>query len=517
MTWNHGKAQVADGRADGDAAGVARHYTGGAGQTLPGLPRRLPEPVTSDVTMPSQETGLAIATNRREVMTDGRPMLHLDSGDPDPDLAEDERRVLIVDDEDAVRRLFAEFLGECYVCSTAANAEEAMALLKQKKFALVILDVMMPGLSGVELLPKIIERYPDTAVIVVSGIDRTQRILYAMRLGASDYLTKPCDLVVLTFSIERALERRSLLRASRRYKEELEQHIRELAGRKAELERLQAQIVHSEKMASLGQLAAGIAHELNNPAGFINGNMDLLAECIASLNRVWSLYQTAPLPDDVAAQIAAIKHEIGYEDALEDMRSIIADCREGAGRIRDVVLNLRVFSRLDEAEFKRADIHEGIESTIRLLSRFYSSGQITLRRDYGELPLVNCYAGQLNQVWMNLLINAAQAIEGPGEVQVTTRFDGKMVRVTVSDTGSGIAPELLNKIFDPFFTTKPVGEGTGLGLSITYGIIERHGGSIVVESRQGAGATFIITFPAETQGQDGERGEWVAPEGKENH
>jgi two-component system NtrC family sensor kinase len=182
-----------------------------------------------------------------------------------------------------------------------------------------------------------------------------------------------------------------------------------------------------------------------------------------------------------------LKCEIDYDNTLADLLSIICDCREGAVRIRDVVDNLRVFSRLDEAEFKKVDIHEGIESTIRLLSRYYGAGSVTLKRDYGELPLVTCYAGQLNQVWMNLLVNAAQAVGDAGEVRVTTGRESDSVIVTISDTGCGIDPEHHSKIFDPFFTTKPVGEGTGLGLSVTYGIIERHKGTIRSRAASGMG------------------------------
>jgi two-component system, NtrC family, sensor kinase len=404
-------------------------------------------------------------------------------------------RVLIVDDEEVVCNLFSTFLADRYSCLTAANAEIALAALEKEEFALVILDVIMPGLSGLELLQRISERYPDTAVVVVSGVDRPQRILYSMRLGASDYLTKPCDLDKLSFSIERALERRAFKLDARQYKQTLERRNSELASRQAELERLQAQIVHSEKMASLGQLAAGVAHELNNPAGFIHGNMEFLEERIEDLERLFSMYMAVPLPPEVESAIAELKKSMGFENAFDDFRSMIVDCRTGAERIRDVVQNLRLFSRLDEAEFKRVDIHSGIESTIRLLSRYYTSGKITLRREYGDVPPVNCYAGQLNQAWMNLLVNAAQAVNEVGEVIVRTGSAGAQAWVSISDDGPGIPPENISRIFDPFFTTKAIGQGTGLGLSITYGIIERHGGTIAVESKPGAGTTFRVTIP----------------------
>ena len=428
------------------------------------------------------------------------------SASPDMHRTEaDDERILIVDDEEMVCRLFASCLSERYSCVTAGDTGQALEYLAREEFALVISDINMPGMSGIELLRKITERYQDTVVVMVSAIDRTQRVLDAVRLGAFDYLIKPCDLDVLQLCVGRALERRSLLRTALRYQQDLERRNEELARRQTEVERLQAHLVHHEKMASLGRLAAGVAHELNNPAGFIHGNMELLRECAAGIERLLAVYESVALPPRVAEQVEAIKKEIDYENTMADMGSMITDCHSGAERIRDVVQNLRTFSRLDEAEYKKVVLHEGIESTIRLLSRYYSSEYITLRRDYCDLPPVNCYAGQLNQVWMNLLVNAAQAIgRDVGEVCIRTRLEGESVKVSISDTGGGIAPEYLGQIFDPFFTTKPVGEGTGLGLSITYGIVERHGGTINVESRVGAGTTFTVTLPIHAGRAEGE-------------
>jgi two-component system NtrC family sensor kinase len=246
-------------------------------------------------------------------------------------------------------------------------------------------------------------------------------------------------------------------------------------------------------------LAAGVAHELNNPAGFIFGNMEILSECSQGLERLLQFYDHIELSPQDAAQVQLIKDEIDYTNTLGDLSSIIGDCHEGAERIRDVVQNLRLFSRLDEAEFKKVDIHEGVESTIRLLSRYYGSGPIKLVRDYGTVPLVDCYAGQLNQVWMNLLVNAAQAISEDGEVQIKTRQEDQMVIISISDSGCGIAAEHVKKIFDPFFTTKPIGEGTGLGLSVTYSIVERHNGEIKVESDPENGTTFTVTIPIDNE------------------
>jgi signal transduction histidine kinase len=405
-------------------------------------------------------------------------------------------KILIVDDSAVVRKHFAKVLSPAFACFEAETVVEAFRLLKEQQFELVLTDVILPGLSGIELLRKIVDSYPETTVIVVSGVDRPQRALDAMRLGAFDYLIKPCDNDVLRLTVERALERRSLLLNAKQYKRDLELRNEELVRGKAQLERLQAQIVQNEKMASLGQLAAGVAHEINNPIGFVYSNLDFLDGYVGDLIRLLELYDNSELAADAAAAIAEFKRQIGYEDAVTDLRSVIADCREGAERVRDIVQNLKTFSRLDEAEFKKTDVHEGIESTIRILSRYFSGGNIRLVRDYGVLPSVDLFSKELNQVWMNLLVNAAQAVgTADGEVRIVTRSGDTHVTVAISDTGNGIDKDHLSRIFDPFFTTKPVGEGTGLGLSISFGIVERHGGHITVNSTPGCGTTFTVMLP----------------------
>ena len=406
-----------------------------------------------------------------------------------------DRRILIVDDEESLRNMFAQWLSESFECLTAASADEALAQLEAQPCALVISDMMMPGRNGVELLREVTTRYPETAFIMVSGVDRPQRVRDALRVGAFDYLIKPCELDVLTLSVEHALERRALLRTARIYKTDLERQNIELGKRKAELERLQAQLVQNEKMASLGQLSSGIAHELNNPAGFIYGNMDILAGYLKELETLFDAWDSVVLTTEQSLLLDVVKTRINYATLRGQLNLILADCREGAERICDVVTNLRLFARLDEAEFKSIDINEGINSTIRLLSRYYSAGSISLEKHYGNLPLIDCYASQLNQVWMNLLVNAAQAVRDSGKVIITTKLEGDSIVIMIEDNGVGIPVEHLSKIFDPFFTTKPVGVGTGLGLSISYGIIERHCGRISAQSKVDQGTTFTVRIP----------------------
>lgn len=405
-------------------------------------------------------------------------------------------RILVVDPLPLPRQLLIKKLSENYDCDEASSANEANALLRKNCYSAVITETMLPGLSGIELLRLIVRDYPDTSVIVVSSIDRPQRALDAVRLGAFDYIIKPCDPTVIQLTLERAIERRNLLTRSRQYKRDLEQRNRELEEGKRELQRLQAQIVHNEKMASLGKLTAGIAHELNNPVGFVYGNLDLIRERLAGLFRLLFYYDYTPISAGAAVEVDAIKREIDYANAKNEFEEIIGDCLEGAERIREIVQNLRTFSRLDEAKVSFVNVHEGINSSIRMLSRYFSADNISLVREFGDLPKIEANAGQLNQVWMNLLANGAQAVgEVGGEVKIKTELASDRIVVQISDTGIGIPKEDLGRIFDPFFTSKPVGEGSGLGLSISFGIVERHGGNISVVSQPGKGSTFTVSLP----------------------
>jgi len=319
-------------------------------------------------------------------------------------------RVLIVDDSRTVRSVFSNTLSASYECMQAESYEEAVGYLRVLPFDVVIADVIMPGLSGTELLRKVMDSYPDTAVIMVSGIDRPQRALDALRLGAFDYIIKPCELPVLELTVDRAFEHLALRRSASRNKEVLEARNRELVKGKAELQRLQGQIVQSAKMGALGQIAAGIAHEINNPVAFVHGNLDILHQATTALMELLKLYESVELPTEMASKIAELKANIPYVSSIGELDAIITDCQEGAGRIKEIVQNLRTFCRLDEAEFKKVDVNAGIDSTVRLLSQYFNNGKITLNRDYHDLPFIDAFGSQVNQVWMNLLVNAAQAI-----------------------------------------------------------------------------------------------------------
>jgi signal transduction histidine kinase len=406
-------------------------------------------------------------------------------------------RILIVDDSSTVRAMIRRTLKSKYDCSEAETVLEAFEQLKQTDFSVVIADVIIPGLSGIELLRKAVDEYPTVAVIMVTGVDRPQRALDALRLGAFDYIIKPFDPYSLELTVERALDRRELLMKAEQYKADLEARNRELAARQAELQTLQVQVVQSEKMASLGRLAAGVAHEVNNPIGFIFSNLELLEKDFLALRELLAFVDSLSLPSDVKTAADTLRSKVRYISDESQIGEIIGDCKEGAQRIKGIVQNLRTFSRLDEADLKETDVNEGIDSTLRLLSRYFGDANVQLERCYGDIPPVECFVGQLNQVWMNVLANAAQALPVTGgKVTITTYSDGKdLVAVEISDTGMGISQTDIDHIFDPFFTTKELGEGTGLGLSISFGIIQKHNGTISVTSKIGKGTTFKISLP----------------------
>jgi two-component system NtrC family sensor kinase len=273
----------------------------------------------------------------------------------------------------------------------------------------------------------------------------------------------------------------------------------ELEQKLEELKNTQATLIHSAKMASLGQLVAGVAHELNNPIGFIYSNIAHLREYIEKLQKVWITAEKYP------DKLEKVKKEVDYNYIMEDLPKLISSCEDGARRTRDIVLGLRNFSRLDEALLKRVDLKEGMQNTIKLLASELKN-RITVHEEYGEVSQVKCYASQLNQVFMNIISNAAQAIEKDGEIWIKTWQSGKFAYISIKDSGPGIPKDAMDKIFDPFFTTKPVGKGTGLGLSISYGIVQKHGGSIEVNGEvnkeTGDGTEFIVKVPVDGPSED---------------
>jgi two-component system NtrC family sensor kinase len=266
----------------------------------------------------------------------------------------------------------------------------------------------------------------------------------------------------------------------------------------ARLQEAQNQLLQSEKMASIGQLAAGVAHEINNPVGFVNSNMNSLSGYVDTLFGVIrdleACVQTQAPDPALLASIAGIRDRADLGFLEGDVKALVRESMDGLKRVKDIVQALKDFSHVDENEWQVADLHEGLESTLKIVGNELKY-KATIDKQYGVLPLIPCLASQLNQVFMNLLVNAGHALGDSGTITIRTGTADDMAWIAIADTGCGIKPENLSRIFEPFFTTKAIGSGTGLGLSLSYGIINKHGGRIEVASVVGRGTTFTIWLP----------------------
>lgn len=262
-----------------------------------------------------------------------------------------------------------------------------------------------------------------------------------------------------------------------------------------ELAAVHTQLLQTEKMAAIGQLAAGVAHEVNNPLGFVLSNLGVLGDYTRDLLRLVDAYEEeSSRSSECAARIAEIKREIGYAALRKDAMPLLGESRDGLERVRRIVLDLRDFSRPGDSNWQWCDLHQGLESTLNIVwNEIKYKAEVDKR--YGKLPEIYCIPPQINQVLMNLLVNAAQAIEGYGRITISTACDAETVWIEIHNTGQGIAPKDLPHVFEPFFTTKPVGQGTGLGLSLSFGIVQRHHGRLEVRTERDEGCCFRVTLP----------------------
>ncbi|MBW2339986.1 MAG: response regulator [Deltaproteobacteria bacterium] len=426
-------------------------------------------------------------------------------------------KILIVDDEGPIRELLGQILeGSGYDCTLAANAAHARECLKEQDFDLIVSDIRMPGESGLDLIRYALAEHPDTAALMVSALDDFSTAETALEIGVYGYIIKPFDSKGVLISVSNALRRRQLEIDNRAYRENLEQIVQErtaaLKKNKEELEhtlsklkQTQAQMIQSEKMASIGQLAAGVAHEINNPTGFIGSNLNTLLDYHRDIGKLIKQYRqlVTDLKDIVTREqdwaaiseqlegIVALEAEADIDFILDDVPNLIGESQDGTERLKRIVADLKDFAHPGKDKLESADINKSIDSTLNVVWNELKY-KATVTKEYGDLPLVECYPHQLNQVFMNLLVNAAQAIEEKGEIKIATQALDGQVEINISDTGSGIPKENLSRIFDAFFTTKEIGKGTGLGLNVAYNIIQKHKGTIDVESEMGKGTTFRI-------------------------
>lgn len=428
-------------------------------------------------------------------------------------------RVLVVDDDPILRTQLQHLLTRFVTgVRVAENGREGLKQWRQWRPDVTITDILMPEMDGLEMTRAIKADDADAQIIVITADTADLNLKRALALGVERYITKPVDIHLLIDAIDKCVrdrQRSEELRLTRQVAdltEELQRQLEEkqrtevaLQKEKAEqqvliqrLETAHNQLLQSEKMASIGQLAAGVAHEINNPMGFVSSNLSTL---LIYANRLLSLVEayeesvsTLPSGAPERQRIARARKQADVDFLSEDLRSLIAESTSGIERVRRIVHDLRTFSNIDSTEWQFVNLNECIDSTLNLLANEFA-GKAQIVRQYGDIPKVECLPSEINQVLLNLLINAAQSLSAPGTITIRTGTREDTVWLEISDTGCGIPPEHLNRIFDPFFTTKPVGAGTGLGLSISYGIIRKHDGKIDVKSEPGQGTTFRIVLP----------------------
>ncbi len=414
--------------------------------------------------------------------------------------------ILVVDDEKLICRLFQALLDPdtCKVHCTD-RVDEVMGLIDRIPISTVVLDIHLKGLSGIDLLRKIKKKFKDLPVIMITGDPSLESAKKALHLGAFDYLEKPLKPESVARSIKQALdvkhlndEKQRLENENRLYQEKLKQKIFEQTK---ELEKTQRHLFQLEKMAAIGQIAAGVAHEINNPTGFVGSNLNILRGYVDEILNIITSYRNLRKecenvgmlkPSTDAARDLEEAVDIDY--ILNDIRSLISESEEGVGRIKKIVHDLKVFAHPGDDKPVFTDINANIDMTLNVVWNELKY-KVTVKKDYETLPDIPCYPQQLSQVFANILVNAAHAIEKKGCVNIITRNLRNHVEVTIKDTGVGIPEKNLSRIFEPFFTTKDVGKGTGLGMHVAYNIIEKHNGTITVESTVGVGTSFTIILP----------------------
>lgn len=398
------------------------------------------------------------------------------------------------------------------------SQSEAFAPAQELAISILLIGLLLSGimaigmfLLGRRIVRPILEIVKTARSVSQGNFNQTAPVLTSNEIGllARTFNQMTKELKNSYSSLEdynRNLEMKVAART-----QELHENNQRLIDILKELKQTQLQLIQNEKMVSLGQLVAGVAHEINNPVNFIYGNIDFALEYSENLIHLTQIYQnTYPNP---TPELENLLNEIEFDYMVSDLPNLFKSMQEGANRIKEIVLSLKNFSRLDESEQKKIDIHQGLESTLQILQmRLKPQGKcpaIEVKKNYGHLPQINCYPGQLNQVYMNLLSNAIDALQDcwnnssqhcslkSPQIQImTTVIDQQWILIEITDNASGILPEVQKRIFDPFFTTKPVGKGTGLGLSISYKIIvEQHQGKLICHSRLGEGTTFSIELP----------------------
>ncbi|MCB9493819.1 MAG: response regulator [Desulfobacteraceae bacterium] len=406
--------------------------------------------------------------------------------------------IIIAEDNPVSSKLMQKMLErENFTSHVAKDGKEALELLKTTKSRIVVSDWIMPEMDGISLCREIRKKFasPYIYIILLTSKSNIEDTVSAFDAGADDYIIKPFN----------PKELAARIRAGKR-----------TIDLEDKYEKATVQLLHSEKMAAVGQLSAGIAHEINNPTGFVKSNLETLQgylkDLIAAeqkLELLLELNSKGEVP--VVENIDEIKNflkEIDINFLIEDIPDLLNDCIEGTNRISKIVTDMKNFAHPGSDTAKLADINNCIDSTLNVIWNDIKY-KASVIKNYGQIPSIYCFPQKLNQVFMNIVLNASQAIEEKGVISIKTYLKNSHIIIEITDNGQGIPPENLPKIFDPFFTTKPIGKGTGLGLNVAYNIIKMHNGTINAKSKLGKGTLFLISLPIKSKptGNDNKNGD----------
>ncbi|MBP0016570.1 MAG: response regulator [Cyanobacteria bacterium SBLK] len=448
-------------------------------------------------------------------------------------MSEHNGRIVVVDDTPANLHLLADLLEEKkYEIRAFPSAKLALVAMKNFTPELILLDINMPQMNGYEMCEylKETERWRNIPVIFISALNEIFDKVKAFSVGGVDYITKPVqaeevlvrvETHLQLFRLRQMLEQTNSIQAQqladrnrqlKKLNQDLETANQELKEKYFQIEETQLQLVQNEKMATLGQLVAGVGHEINNPLGFIAGNVDIVREYVEDLLEIVTDYQKEV--GEPSPELADKIEEKDLDFIFEDFPKTVRSMKKGIDRIEKISLSLRTFARRDTDEKQEFNLHEGLDSAILILKYRLKANeqrpQIKVTKEYGDSSSIQCYPGQLNQVFLNLLANAIDAIDestqkrhiteiekNPGCIAIATEFNGERAIIRIRDNGMGMSEEVKHKIFHQGFTTKEVGKGTGLGMAIVRSIVEdKHGGTIACTSEIGVGTEFAITLPA---------------------
>ena len=419
-------------------------------------------------------------------------------------------KILIAEDDYVSRLLVKKAVGKSgHEIIEAENSRLAWQLFLEHDPHMVISDWMMPEMDWVTLCQKIRSsgKKAYSYIILLTAKDKMTDLVEVFNAGADYYIIKPFKPDELRSRIKTGERIIHLERRHHQLQEDLMLQNGKLDEALRELKITQGHMFQSEKMASIGQLAAGVAHEINNPIGFIGSNLDALKDYMEDVNELLSRYQnlcnalTGPaeqsLSREIKNQLKAVRQfeeEKDLDSLKKDIPELLHDCKEGTQRVGKIVSDLKNFAHPGNDRKMLVDINKGLEATLNVVYNELKY-KATVIREFGDIPRVEGFPQKLNQVFMNILVNAAQAITEKGEIRIQTRTEGDNVLVSISDTGCGIREEHLSKIFAPFFTTKEIGKGTGLGMNMAYHIIQEHKGNIFVQSIVGKGTTITMSLP----------------------